>query len=310
MLPKSCDIRQPKQIPSQPRPPVKADLQLEDDWYDIVQKARIGLGDSIAEVARAAGISFETLELWESGAGVPDPAQLTSLATVLGLDPGKLLAIQQGGGRPAIEAHTTDEPLRVETLTGLMRDYPVHAYLIHHVGAPDAVLVDTGYEPTHALEAVFHRRLMLRWIVLTHCHRDHMEGAALLKAQTGARVAVPLAEGSTYRAYHREAPDLAVRPGTTIEVSPTITLSSIETPGHTAGGTSYRVGGFCAVGDALFAGSTGRSLSPAGYRTLLSGLRARILTLPDDTILLPGHGPLTTVGHERRHNPFFPEPSA
>jgi glyoxylase-like metal-dependent hydrolase (beta-lactamase superfamily II) len=133
-----------------------------------------------------------------------------------------------------------------------------------------------------------------------------MEGAALLKAQTGARIAVPLAEGSTYRAHYREAPDLAVRAGTTIEVSPTMTVSAIETPGHTAGGTSYRIGGFCAVGDALFAGSTGRSMSPAGYRTLLSSLRTRILTLPVDTILLPGHGPLTTVGHERQHNPFFP----
>ena len=161
---------------------MKADLQLEDDWYDIVQKARIGLGRSIAQVAFAAGISFESMELWESGVGVPNSAQLTSLATVLGLDPNKLLTIQQGGGRPSVGPQTAAEPLRVETLTGFMRDYPVHAYLIHHAGTPDAVLVDTGYEPTHALEAVLYRRLMLRWIVLTHCHPDHMEGAALLKA--------------------------------------------------------------------------------------------------------------------------------
>jgi glyoxylase-like metal-dependent hydrolase (beta-lactamase superfamily II) len=256
-------------------------------------------------VATAAGISFETIELWESGASIPDSGQLTSLATVLGLDPRKLLTIQQGGGRPAIGVPISDE-LRVEILTGLMRNYPVHAYLIHHLGAPDAVLVDTGYEPIHALEAVLHRRLMLRWIVLTHCHSDHMEGAALLKAQTGAKVAVPQAEGPVYRAHHREAPDLAVHGGTTIEVSPTIALSAIETPGHTTGGTSYRVGGFCAVGDALFAGSTGRSMSPAGYHTLLSSIKTRILTLPAETILLPGHGPLTTVGHECQHNPFFP----
>jgi glyoxylase-like metal-dependent hydrolase (beta-lactamase superfamily II) len=150
---------------------------------------------------------------------------------------------------------------------------------------------------------------MLRWIVLTHCHQDHMEGAALLKAQTGAKVAVPRAEASTYRAHHREAPDLAVHDETTIEVSPTIVLSAIETPGHTIGGTSYRFDGFCAVGDALFAGSTGRAMSPAGYRTLIAALRTRILTLPDETILLPGHGPLTTVGHERQTNPFFPEAS-
>ncbi len=280
-------------------------VELEDRWYEIVQKARVGLGQSITQVASAAGISYEGLELWESGAGVPSPAQLSSLAGVLGLDAEKLLTIQQGGGLP-VRGSNIGGPLRVETLTGYMRGYPVHAYLIYHMGEPDAVLVDTGYEPIHALEAVLHRRLILRWVVLTHCHRDHMEGAPFLKTQTGAKIAVPHAECSTYRAHHREAPDLAVLEGSAIEVSPTLTLTPLLTPGHTVGGTSYHFEGFCAVGDALFSGSTGRSMSPAGYQTLLSSLRARILSLAVDTILLPGHGPTTTVGHERRHNPFFP----
>lgn len=280
-------------------------LALEDAWYDIVHKARIGLGYSVAQVSLSTGLSFETLELWESGAGTPNPAQLDSLARVLGLDARKLLTIQRGGGLPAALRPAPDAPLQVETITGLMRDYPVHAYLIYGAGELDAVLIDTGYEPIHALEAVLHRRLLLRWILLTHCHHDHMEGASLLKAQTGAKVAVPRAEYSTYRSHHREAPDLAVSEGMTIDVGPAVTVSAIPTPGHTAGGTSYRVGGLCAVGDALFAGSTGRAMSPAGYNVLLSSLRTRILTLPVDTILLPGHGPLTTVGHERRHNPFF-----
>lgn len=282
-------------------------VQLEDEWYDIVQKARIGLGCSITQVASAASVSYEALELWESGARAPSPAQLSSLAGVLGLDAEKLLIIRQGGGRPAVRHSNTEGLLRVETLTGQMRGYPVHAYLIYHTGEPDAVLIDTGYEPIHALEAVLHRRLILRWVALTHCHRDHMEGAPILKAQTGAKIAVPQAECSTYRAHHREAPDLAVHEGLAIEISPTLALSAILTPGHTVGGTSYCVGGFCAVGDALFAGSTGRAMSPAGYQTLLSSLKARILSLPDDTILLPGHGPSTTVGHERHYNPFFSE---
>jgi glyoxylase-like metal-dependent hydrolase (beta-lactamase superfamily II) len=260
-------------------------------------------------VAAAANVSYEALELWESGASAPTPAQLTSLAGVLGLDAGKLLTIQQGGGHPTIRQPNRDLPLRVEILTGHIRGYPVHAYLIHHVDQPDAVLVDTGYEPVHALEAVLHRRLILRWVVLTHCHQDHMEGAPFLKAQTGARIAVPQSECSTYRAHHREAPDLAVHDGETIEVSRSIAVSAIQTPGHTPGGTSYRVENFCAVGDALFAGSTGRAMSPAGYQSLLSALKTRILTLPGDTILLPGHGPVTTVGHERLHNPFFLESS-
>ncbi len=282
-------------------------VELEDTWYEIVQKARVGLGQSITQVARAAGVSYEALELWESGARVPNAAQLSVVAEVVGLDPEKLLTIQQGGGLPVTRRPSSEGPLRIETLTGHMRGYPVHAYLIHHEGEPDAVLVDTGFEPIHALDAVLHRRLILRWVVLTHCHLDHMEGAPFLKAQTGAKIAVPQAECPTYRAHHREAPDLAVHEGLAIDVSPNLSLSAILTPGHTVGGTSYYIGGFCAVGDALFSGSTGRSMSPAGYQDLLSSLRARILSLPVGTILLPGHGPTTTVGHERRYNPFFPE---
>jgi glyoxylase-like metal-dependent hydrolase (beta-lactamase superfamily II) len=281
--------------------------ELEDRWYEIVQKARMGLGYSMARVAEEAGVSYEALELWESGASAPNPTQLSLLARMLGLDAEKLLTLQQGGGFPVGQRVNNRGSLHVQTLTGHLRGYPVHAYLLYRTDEPDAVLIDTGYEPLHALEAVLHRRLLLRWVVLTHCHLDHMEGAPFLKAQTGARVAVPKAECLTYQAHHRDAPDLAVEEGSAIDVSPSLALSPILTPGHTVGGTSYQTGEFCAVGDALFCGSTGRAMSPAGYQTLLASLKARILSLPGDTILLPGHGPSTTVDHERRHNPFFPD---
>jgi glyoxylase-like metal-dependent hydrolase (beta-lactamase superfamily II) len=279
---------------------------LEDEWFDIVAKARTGRGLSLAGIAEAVGVSFEALESWESGAGMPTSVQLASLASALGLDFDRLAAIQQGKGRPVAPRLRADDSLRVETLTGSMHGYAVHAYLLYREGDPDAALIDTGYEAIRAIEAVLHRRLLLRWVALTHCHHDHMEGAALIKAQTGAMVAVPAAEFAAYRAHQREAPDLAVEDGTEIAVSPTITLTAISTPGHTTGGTCYRIGNVCAVGDALFASSMGRAMSSAGYRSLLSSLRARIFSLPEDTILLPGHGPRTTVRDERRNNPFFP----
>jgi glyoxylase-like metal-dependent hydrolase (beta-lactamase superfamily II) len=191
-----------------------------------------------------------------------------------------------------------------------MHGYAVHAYLLYREGQPDAVLIDTGYEAIRAVEAVLHRRLLLRWVALTHCHQDHMEGASLIKAQTGALVAAPKAEFSAYRAHHRETPDLAVEDGTVIPVSPDFSLSAIATPGHTAGGTCYLTGNVCAVGDALFAASMGRAMSPAGYRSLRTAISTRILSLPGATILLPGHGPMTTVADERRNNPFFPIQSA
>lgn len=280
--------------------------RLEDEWFDIVQKARWGLGWSLADAARAANVSFETLELWESGRGAPQPAQLAALARTLGLDAAKLSAIHQGGGIPSPQPREGGGQVRYLALTGQMRGYPVHAYLIFREGSPDAALVDTGYEPIHALEAVAQRRLLLRWIALTHCHRDHMEGASFLKAQTGARVAVPAAEWEVYQAHHGEPADLAVSTGSAIEVGPGLSLLPLPTPGHTAGGTCYGVDRLCCVGDALFAGSTGRSMSPAGYASLLASVRERVLSLPADTVLLPGHGPITTVGEERRNNPFFP----
>ncbi|MBI3606520.1 MAG: MBL fold metallo-hydrolase [Nitrospirae bacterium] len=283
-----------------------AGSRLEDEWFDILQKARLGLGRSVADVARAARVSFETLEHWESGEGSPQPSQLTGLAVALGLDAERLLAIHRGGGVPAPQPREGAGPIRYVMLTGQMGGYPVHAYLLFREGSPDAALVDTGYEPVHALESVMQRRLMLRWLVLTHCHRDHMEGAAFLKAQTGARVAVPEAEWATYRAHQHENPDLPVSASSRIEVGPELSLRALPTPGHTPGGTSYATDGLCCVGDALFAGSTGRSMSPAGYSTLLSSLRRHVLSLPPETLLLPGHGPITTVAEERAHNPFLP----
>src|SRR3990172_13072196 len=84
-------------------PPLRqtAAPRLEDEWFDIIQKARWGLGWSLADAARAANVSFETLELWESGRGLPPPAHLAALARALGLDAAKLSAIQEGGGVPS-----------------------------------------------------------------------------------------------------------------------------------------------------------------------------------------------------------------
>jgi glyoxylase-like metal-dependent hydrolase (beta-lactamase superfamily II) len=281
-------------------------VQLEDEWFDIIAKARSGQGASLADIAEAVGVSFEVLESWEGGTGTPNADQLASLSRALHLDAGKLSAVHHGKGRPNAPLPQPSGTIRVETLTGFMHGYAVHAYLLYREGEPDAVLIDTGYEPIRAIEAVLHRRLLLRWVALTHCHQDHMEGASLIKAQTGALVAAPKVEFAAYRAHHRETPDLAVEDGTVIEIGAAFSLTAIATPGHTAGGTCYVTGNVCAVGDALFAASMGRAMSPAGYRSLRTSISNRILSLPGATILLPGHGPMTTVADELRNNPFFP----
>ena len=102
----------------------------------------------------------------------------------------------------------------------------------------------------------------------------------------------------------RQKPDGFLEEGQELSIGKT-RLKALATPGHTPGGVTYVSEGLCFVGDALFAGSTGRSMSPQGYQTLLASLRQKVLSLPEDTVILPGHGPTTTVGEEKRHNPFF-----
>lgn len=275
---------------------------LEDDFSDIIQKARAGLGRSAAEVASRAGLSPSDLKDLESGRRPPKADETRRLAQNLQLDPDKLEAIAAGRWQPRpIPPPGTPPVIR---LTGMIGNYPVHGYLCFDPKTRKAVLIDTAYEPRLALVAVAREGLRLEAIVLTHCHRDHIGGLDRLREATGAVVVVHPAERALYDENAERPPDREVGEGDEIPFGES-RLRALETPGHTAGGVSYLVDGTVFVGDALFAGSMGRSMSPAGFETLRASLADKILTLPIETRLCPGHGPMTTVGEERQHNPFF-----
>jgi len=173
-------------------------------------------------------------------------------------------------------------------------DMTVNSYIVFDPVTREVAAFDTGANCTGMLAL----DVKIRQVFLTHIHGDHIGGLDHLKQQTGAQAFVsarePLAGAEPF------ADDRAFQIGS-LRVQPR------RTSGHTRGGTSYVVTGLTRrlifTGDALFAGSMGGAL--VDYREALQTNRSNIFSLPADTVICPGHGPLTTVGEEQQHNPFF-----
>jgi glyoxylase-like metal-dependent hydrolase (beta-lactamase superfamily II) len=277
-------------------------MPLEDELSDILKKARNGQQRSMADVARASGLSEVEVSDLERGQSPRSREQVRAVAEALGLR-GEPLAQVVDGWTP--EAFPSSLP-HVETVFGSIGGYEVKGYVVHDRG--EAVLVDTAYNAGGMLAVLAGRNLRLQAICLTHGHSDHAEGIeAILKAYP---VPVYLGPDDLDLLSWRPAQQLLHVPqeGETLQVGG-LTVRFMPTPGHTPGGVCYRVeqagAPICIVGDTLFAGSIGRS-NPAGlYETHLESVRKQVLTLVPDTRLFPGHGPATTVREELLHNPFY-----
>ncbi len=218
------------------------------------------------------------------------------------VDQKKLDAIASGRWRPAPPPPAA--LARVRILTGHIGSYPVKGYLLVNRERHEALLFDTAYDPSVAFAALSAERLRLAAVFITHTHRDHVGGIDRIVKETGAKVYLHPREGEKLGVGERP-----VGEGEPIEAAG-LSIYPLETPGHTPGGTSYlhRMPGgppIVFVGDALFAGSVGRAYSTESYPVLLSSIKKKILTLPADTIIFPGHGPTSTVGEEIVGNPFF-----
>ena len=192
-----------------------------------------------------------------------------------------------------------------------------NTYLIADRAAGEALVVDPGGDPGEILEFLAKERLRCRNIVNTHGHFDHVSGNRALKSATGASLLIHegdepmLAEASTHARHfllHAEnspPPDILLADQEELRVG-SVLLRVVHTPGHSPGGITLVAKGAAFCGDLVFHGSVGRTDLPGGSeRVLLDSIRRQIMTLPDDTVLYPGHGPETTVGQEKRHNPFF-----
>ena len=281
---------------------MRTDSLLEDHFGDIIQKARMGKGLSLAELAKATGIIQSQLQQIEDYAFTPPEDEMDRLAACLGLDAPKLASIANGTWTPKPPPHWIEE--KVIIIRGMIGVYPVNGYILFDGQTHEAACIDTAFDPEKMLRSIAAQHLSLRSILLTHCHQDHMGGVEALKEKTGAALHLHREEMPLFSRQSRLTPDGFIDEGIEISVG-RLRLKALTTPGHTPGGVTYISEGVCFVGDALFAGSTGRSMSPEGYQSLLATLRQKVLSLPNETVIFPGHGPPTTVGEEKRHNPFF-----
>ena len=196
----------------------------------------------------------------------------------------------------------------------------VNCYLLGCEETQEAVIIDPGDQPDDVLHLLAKHGWQLTQIINTHAHFDHILGVAAVKAATGApfylhQAELPLVADMRPRVmlwlgYDPGEPptvDGFLAPGAAVHWGKQ-SLEMRWTPGHSPGSITFvdHTGRRAFVGDALFAGSIGRTDLPYGnHQQLLTAIRQQIFTLPDDYAVLPGHGPATTVGREKRTNPFF-----
>jgi glyoxylase-like metal-dependent hydrolase (beta-lactamase superfamily II) len=259
----------------------------------VLGKAQRGVQLSDEQLAQKAGVSAS--DVTRTKEGQFDEAIVRKLAVILNLRPNALVALGKKSWYPK-------EPGQVPGLASFTTTYgdmTVNSYLIWDPKTSQGAAFDTGADCADMTKFAADKGIKIQMILLTHTHSDHIADLARLKSVTQAAAFVCKLE--------------AIDGAETFEVSRKFTIGPLkidtrQTSGHSPGGVTYVVSGLpnrvAVVGDSMFASSMGGG--GVSYSDALRNNREQILTLPDDTILCPGHGPLTTVGEEKQHNPFFP----
>ncbi len=191
-----------------------------------------------------------------------------------------------------------------------------NCYILGDEANKDGAVIDPADEAENILRSVEELGLTIRCIILTHGHPDHFAALKEVKEATGAEIVVHTDDAE----YHRQGtlalafglycptpppPDKLLNDGDSIDIGD-LRFKVIHTPGHTPGGICLLGHGVLFSGDTLFNYGIGRFDLPGGdYAQLLNSLQSRLMALPDETIVYPGHGPQTTIGTERQKNPFL-----
>lgn len=273
-------------------------MNLEDHLGDIIRKARAITGISTGAAAAAAGlteIEFVTLE--DSGKAAKK-INFQGLALALGLNAAKLEQLANGWSPAPVDLSLWRELRQISTKEG---GNTVHCYLVWDEVTREAALFDTGWNANEVLKIVADEQLQLKHVFITHTHVDHMGGLQQVREafpkihlHTDAKSAPP---------QHKNRRNDCLHLGS-------LRITNRETPGHAEDGVTYLIGNWpedaphvAIVGDAIFAGSIGGA--PQQGDLAKQKIREQIFSLPGDTLLCPGHGPLTTAAEEKANNPFF-----
>jgi len=273
-------------------------MNLEDHVGDVIRKARAMSGISIEQAAKAAGLSPEKLGALEDSGQVSGQLDFAALAALIGLN-GLKLEQMASGWHPSDKDLGTWRELRVITTAG--GGMTVNCYLVWDEVSREAALFDTGWDAAPIFREISENQLQLRHLFITHSHEDHIAALGAVRERfPKARL-----HSST-----KTAPvDQRNRANDFIHLG-SLRITNRDTPGHAEDGTTYVVGTWpddaphvAIVGDAIFAASIGRGNQ--SWDLAKQKVRDQIFSLPSDTLLCPGHGPLTTVVEEKEHNPFF-----
>jgi hydroxyacylglutathione hydrolase len=194
-----------------------------------------------------------------------------------------------------------------------------NCYIVGSESSQRGIIIDPGAEAKLILRTVNDSSLTISLILVTHAHIDHIGALATVKESTGAKFAIHEAEAAaglgmfsrmlssmTGGSFSQPPkPDKLLKDGDKIEIDD-LSFTVLHTPGHSPGGISLYGHGILFSGDTLFNHGIGRTDFPGcSYEQLMGSIQNKLMTLPDETIVYPGHGPATTVGEEKRGNPFL-----
>lgn len=195
--------------------------------------------------------------------------------------------------------------------------FEMNCYLVSDPVSEEAILIDPGDEADLLIHAVEDRNLLLKFIINTHCHIDHTGAVQQIKEYFKVPFYIHRSEQPLLSILPQQAQMFGLQLPQIPEVSQfiidgqelsfgTLKGKALHTPGHSPGSLSLLFDNHLFVGDVLFYDSIGRTdLIQGDYEQLITSIKSKILTLPDDTVVHPGHGPETTIGRERQLNPFL-----
>jgi hydroxyacylglutathione hydrolase len=273
-------------------------IPLEDTFGDVLRKAMRGNGVDAVSLAQRTGIDPHSIDHWLQDEGAASADQARAIAPILKLDPEKFaVRAADSWHPPAMEgadvAHHPHDP------------HPSNGYVFWSEGGKRAALIDPAGIPANLLRILAEGHYHLQYILITHKHDDHCDATAeIYAAYPQAQIVMHELDSHVLGTLANKT--IKVRNGEELSFGDDVTIRMLHTPGHTDGSSSFLFKSTLFTGDTLFAGSIGGAYGDAsGYDDILNGVKSKIFTLPDDTVLMPGHGPPTTVALEKAHNPFF-----
>ncbi len=198
----------------------------------------------------------------------------------------------------------------------LLPSFDTNTYLVWDEDSMEAMLIDVAAPSKEIINEIKSLNLKLKFLINTHGHGDHIGGNKSIKENFDIQLLIHEDDAETITDPHKNlstfwgdgiispSADIKLKGGEKFKLG-NKELTVIHTPGHSEGGISILIKNLLFSGDTLFAGAIGRDDIPGGdYNTLVKSIQEKLFKLPDDTIVLPGHGPYTTIGREKKGNPY------